>query len=68
MLSGFVSVGERCLTIGWEISREGMKHHTGTALFSESGACCGVGYATFFEVDRSAIDDGYVKPHSPSRC
>lgn len=47
---GDVSVGEKCVLIGWEISREGRKHYTGTALFDESGSCCAVGYATWFEV------------------
>jgi len=45
-----VSVGEKCVLIGWEISHEGRKHYTGTALFGESGSCCAVGYATWFEV------------------
>jgi hypothetical protein len=56
VLHGFVSAGERCVVIGWEIAQEGRKHHTGTALFSESGACCGVGRAIFFEVPVSAGD------------
>lgn len=47
---GDVSVGEKCVLIGWEISREGRKHYTGTALFGESGSCRAVGYATWFEV------------------
>ena len=45
-----VSIGEKCVLIGWEISHEGRKHYTGTALFGESGSCCAVGYATWFEV------------------
>lgn len=45
-----VSVGEKCVLIGWEISHQGRKHFTGTALFGESGACCAVAYATWFEV------------------
>ena len=45
-----VSVGEKCVLLGWEISHEGRKHFTGTALFGESGVCCAVGYATWFEV------------------
>lgn len=49
-LRGFISTGERCVVIGWEIGREGRKHYTGTAIFSESGACCGVGHSIFFEV------------------
>ena len=45
-----VTVGEPHVVIGWELDREGRKHHTGTALFSESGACRGVGRAIWFEV------------------
>jgi len=45
-----VSSREKCVVIGWEISHEGRKHYTGTALFGESGSCRAVGYATWFEV------------------
>jgi len=46
--------GEKCVVIGWEISQEGRKHYTGTALFGESGTCRAVGYATWFEVPLSS--------------
>ena len=49
-VKGPVAVGERCVVIGWEFAFDGRKHHTGTALFSESGECRGVGKATWFEV------------------
>jgi len=49
-ISGSVSPGEKCVLIGWEISHEGRKHYTGTALFDASGSCLAVGYATWFEV------------------
>jgi len=45
-----VSVGEKCVLTGWEISHEGRKHYTGTALFGESGSCCAMAHATWFEV------------------
>ena len=45
--------GEKCVLIGWEISQNGRKHYTGTALFKPSGICCAVGYATWFEVPAS---------------
>jgi len=45
-----VGAGEKCVLIGWEINRSGRKHFTGTALFGETGRCCAVGYATWFEV------------------
>ena len=50
-ISGSVLVGEKCVLIGWEISREGRKHYTGTALFGESGSCRAAAYATWFEVE-----------------
>ncbi len=49
-IKGPVMAGEKCVLIGWEISQEGRKHYTGTALFGESGTCRAVGYATWFEV------------------
>jgi hypothetical protein len=49
-IRGRVAPGEKCVLTGWEISREGRKHYTGTALFGESGDCRAVGYATWFEV------------------
>ncbi len=49
-VNGPVWAAEKCVLIGWEISQEGRKHFTGTALFGESGDCRAVGYATWFEV------------------
>lgn len=49
-LSGEVSVGERCVVVGWELARDGRRHFTGTALFSESGECRGLARATWFEM------------------
>lgn len=49
-IHGSVEVNEKCVVIGWEISHEGRKHYTGTALFGESGSCRAVGYGTWFEV------------------
>ena len=43
--------GERYIVIGWETARDGRKHHTGTALFSESGTCHAVGKGIWFEVE-----------------
>jgi hypothetical protein len=45
-----VSAAEKCVVTGWEISHQGRKHHTGTALFGESGECYAVACATWFEV------------------
>lgn len=49
-IRGAVAPGEKCVLIGWEISHEGRKHFSGTALFGESGTCRAVGHATWFEV------------------
>jgi hypothetical protein len=49
-IHGSVMPGDKCVLIGWEISHDGRKHYTGTALFDESGSCLAVGYATWFEV------------------
>ena len=48
-LRGTVSVGERCVVMGWELARDGRRHFTGTALFSEAGECLGLARATWFE-------------------
>jgi hypothetical protein len=45
-----LAAGERCVVIGWEFARDGRRHYTGTALFSESGECRGMAKATWFEV------------------
>jgi hypothetical protein len=49
-ISGRVRVGERCVVIGWELTRDGRRHYTGTALFSESGEIRGLARATWFEI------------------
>jgi hypothetical protein len=53
-ISESVPAGEKCVVIGWQIRQEGRKHYTGTALFRESGSCCAIGYATWFEVPTEA--------------
>ena len=47
---GAVSVGERCIVVGWELARDERRHFTGTALFSESGECRACARATWFDV------------------
>ncbi|HPU29101.1 MAG TPA: hypothetical protein PLM71_02130 [Syntrophorhabdaceae bacterium] len=42
-----VSIGERCVIVAREITHKGRKHHTVTALYGESGACCAIGIGTF---------------------
>ena len=45
-----LNTAERLIVMGWEISHDGRKHHTGTALFSESGACHAIARAIWIEV------------------
>lgn len=54
-IKGSVTAGEKCVLIGWQISHEGRKHYTGTALFGGSGVCQAVGYATWFEVPTQPV-------------
>jgi len=42
--------GERYVALGWEVDRKGRRHYTGTALFSETGACVAMARSTWFEV------------------
>jgi hypothetical protein len=49
-LRGGVTVGERCVVVGWETGRDGRRHYTGTALYSGDGQCRGVAQATWFEL------------------
>lgn len=52
-VNGSVSVGERCVVVGWALTRDGRRYYTGTALFSETGECRGLARATWFEVVKS---------------
>ncbi len=49
-LLGEVAAGERCVIVAWELSHQGRKHHTATALFGESGTCRGLGLGIWIEV------------------
>lgn len=49
-LQGRIDAGEPCLVVGWEIGREGRKHHVGTAIYTADGACRGRAAATWFDV------------------
>ena len=58
-IKGPVAVGERCVAVGWALTRDGRRHYTATALFSESGECRGLARATWFVVPEpgSATND-----------
>lgn len=53
-LLGGVSVGERCIAMGWEVEHRGRKHITGTALFNETGECCGLARGVWIEIPVAA--------------
>jgi hypothetical protein len=46
-----VIAGRRHVVIGWQILQDRRKHHTGTALFSESGNCLAAGRGIWLEVE-----------------
>lgn len=50
-----VRVGERCVAVGWEVSSEGRKHRTGSALFGADGHCRALAEAIWFEVAVDAL-------------
>jgi hypothetical protein len=54
-VSDTVEVGERCTLTAWEISRDGRKHFTGSALFGESRDCRALARATWFEVPTPSV-------------
>ena len=47
-----VTPGEECVVLGWRISKEGRKHHVGTALFSGFGKLCGYAKAIWIQIDK----------------
>jgi hypothetical protein len=50
LLRAPVLANERYVVVGWETGRDGRRHYTGTALFSETGECRALARATWFEV------------------
>ena len=57
-LSGNVVVGERYIVVGWELGQEGRRHFTGTAIFSESGACQAFARTVWIEVPDFPVPHG----------
>lgn len=49
-----VQTGVKHVVIGWELARQGRKHHTGTALFDAAGNCLARAKATWLEVPAPA--------------
>lgn len=47
-----ISPGERLRITGWEISREGRKHHSATVIHDEAGEAVAKARALWIEVDR----------------
>jgi hypothetical protein len=50
LIEGSIQSGEKCVVIGWEMTQEGRKHHTGTAIFTAAGICIGKARATWFKI------------------
>lgn len=48
-----LKAGQPVVIMGWEFRRDGRKHSTGTAIFSEAGVCHGIGRGIWFEVPES---------------
>jgi len=46
-LSGSVSPGERCVVVGWPVTREGRKLHAATALYDHDGKPLGIARQTW---------------------
>ena len=46
-----VYAGKSYIVTGWAIGSEGRKHFAGTAIFSEDGQLCGVGRATWIQIN-----------------
>ena len=51
-----VSVGQRCIVIGWPLGRDGRKHFAGSAIFSEQGELIALSKATWFEVESGRFE------------
>ncbi len=47
---GSVGVGERCVTAGWEISRDGRKREAGSVVWRADGTVVGAGRATWIQL------------------
>lgn len=50
-IDGLAYADREYIVTGWEIDRDGRKHHTGTALFSVTGERLAVSRATWFDID-----------------
>lgn len=50
VLTGEIEAGEPCVIIGWYISGEGRKHHTGTALFNKKSELRAKARATWIQI------------------
>ena len=51
-----VSVGERCIAIGWRLGSEGRKHFAGTAVFGEKGELIAVAKSTWIAVEKGRFE------------
>jgi hypothetical protein len=50
-IDGPVYTGREHIVVGWEISRDGRKHLTGTAIYTDEGELLAVSRATWFDIE-----------------
>jgi len=50
-----VRCGQQLIISGWEIGRDGRKHHTGSALYNAAGDVLASAKATWFEIDPASL-------------
>ncbi len=49
-LDALPRTGDRCVSVGWSLGRDGRKIHCGSAIYAEGGALLAVGQATWIVV------------------
>jgi len=54
-IDGTLKPGEKCVSAGWPMGKDGRKHYAGTALYGEDGRAVAVGHATWIEISREAF-------------
>jgi hypothetical protein len=54
-IDGPVSVGEKCVVLGWSLGIDGRKYYGGSALYSESGRPVAVAKGTWISLPASAL-------------
>lgn len=50
-----IRVGEKCVMLGWPLSRDGKKHFSASAVIGENGSVAAVAKATWIEVNAASF-------------